>query len=564
MAQNQGITILSLIDDLLLTIFSFNTDMTKPGKPDRKGTMTFDDICLTDTNPDRSNEMAYFLPLAHRTKLQALTTTLRTSQVCHLWRDLLLMSSSVWGRLLDFDILLYAKDQLWREIYRRAGDGSRLSVQGFNIPYPSKICDFVFNLIATQWARLEWVDVYIKTSVKLSVQQSPFWSTIATPALNLRHFSFIFSIPTANPQMLTHAAPALREVCTTPSSPLHLNSPWLRQLTYLSIDGVGEPIVPFTFPAILDALSSLLNLETLRLIYTRFAEGDYSTHRNVQLPNLRKVVFEDYFNTCFAALRHISPSQQCMVEIRTTSPHELPNIQYFRLMEWLEQYLNGRRYNDRLMIDLQPTYVSFVDAYPDCYPTPTVNIRFSCPAQNNGPDAMSFFSRLSRTKLDHVKSLWFRLNIPNLYEELGDFLPVSDNFYYGLESLEVLKISAQGFLLLDMASSSIAEDDERPVPLPHLQRVRMISPSDEHDKYDQDTELGPQFVEQFLDLFKRRTKRKCPITHLDVRECAVDLRRLDICKGLKVTWRRAEVRASGEPGEYICGSGNRKILNIED
>jgi hypothetical protein len=110
------------------------------------------------------------------------------------------------------------------ELFLRAGSGARLSIKGFKIPYGSPTCDFVFGVIREHWARLEWVNIYIQTTFKLSRQQSQFWSTITTPAPNLRYFSFVFSIPiTTNPQILTANAPALRELCTSPSSSLEVS-----------------------------------------------------------------------------------------------------------------------------------------------------------------------------------------------------------------------------------------------------------------------------------------------------------------------------------------------------
>ena len=90
----------------------------------------------------------------------------------------------------------------------------------------------------------------------------------------------------------------------------------------------------------------------------------------------------------------------------------------------------------------------------------------------------------------------------------------------------------------------------------------MISPSDRDDYYDLDTELGPDFVADFIDLLMTRKRRHRSIKHLDVRGCAGDLRMLDSCTGLKVTWLDARYRRAGSPGEYVCGSGNRILDEI--
>ncbi|KDR72334.1 hypothetical protein GALMADRAFT_159028 [Galerina marginata CBS 339.88] len=546
MTTIQRTTIYSFSNDVLWTIFDINADMTQPSEPDRYGTTTRDDLCLTEANPEKI--------FTFRDRHSALTTTLRTSQVCYHWRNLLIKSSRVWGRLLDFDVLRRAKVQLRDEICRRAGCQSLLSVKGFQIPFPSPHCDFIFELIAKQWVRLRWVDIYIQTNrVTISIQQSQFWNAITTPAPNLRRFSFVFSRPMENQLVLTHAAPSLRELCTTPSSPLHLDSPWLRQLTFLSIDGVGligQPIVPNTFPAFLDALSGLSNLATLRLIYTSIAESDYNTYENVQLPNLRELIFEEYFATCFAVLQHITPTQLCTIKIQTASPHQIPDAQCRKLMKSFKIYLKSRTYNDRVLIDLQPDYFSFVDADPDCYPLPTTSIEITNLSQSVGP--ISFFDVLPLSNFTHVKSLWFRL----------DLIGINTAFYNSFLSLEVIKTTRLGFDYLAMATRASSKAT-LPIPLPCVQRISIIKNVEDAEREVFSRGLNQSFVEEFIELFKMRREKRNPIKHLDIRgRSKGDLRGLDICTGLKVTWASAQFRDGDEPGEYICGSGNQRILKL--
>jgi hypothetical protein len=332
---------------------------------------------------------------------------------------------------------------------------------------------------------------------------------------------------------------------------------------------VGEPTLQVTLPELLEVLFHMPNLETLKFIYTRVAEGIYKEHRHVQLPNLRKLVLEDHFNTCFTILRHLAPSSKCLVDIRTGDPpRDIPFDVYDNLWDSLKRYLGQRSYNDRLLVDLQPQYFSFADAYPDCYPAPTISIRITYDPQRCKGYALAFFDLLPRHKFEHVKSLRFRLNLPSLWLEItDDYLPTFIGFHDRLKSLDVLKTTIQGFSLLTSLSPSIDDDSyddiEIPLPLPRLQRIRIIPSSDTDNDLGLDVELRPEFVEEFIRFFKKRKDRDCPIKHLDVRGYGGDLRKLDRpCKGLKVTWLDARYRSAGEPGEYICGTSNRGILNV--
>ncbi|KAF8802064.1 hypothetical protein BYT27DRAFT_7113497, partial [Phlegmacium glaucopus] len=59
----------------------------------------------------------------------ALSNTRKVSQVCQGWRNIILGSPSMWGRLLDFDSLRWSSDNWQNEVLRRSGSSSTLWIR---------------------------------------------------------------------------------------------------------------------------------------------------------------------------------------------------------------------------------------------------------------------------------------------------------------------------------------------------------------------------------------------------------------------------------------------------
>ncbi|PPQ97793.1 hypothetical protein CVT26_012841 [Gymnopilus dilepis] len=548
----------ALSEDTLLRIFLFNADMSIPR--DRKRTVIPDDFCLDDIG---------HLPLPNPS---ALMSTINASHVCRDWRRALISSpksASIWGRLLDFNTM--HRPDFIEEIWNRAGNMSPLSISG-TVSYPSRACQLVFKILKGHWHRMENIAVYVNPLAPISPQDQWTWNTISKPAPKLRTFTFSFMNQlTPFPVLLTDHAPALRVFRSDPSAPLSLTAPWLSRLTHLGICGADGPPSSFGLPALLGALSHMPQLHTLELLSTKIA----SPRRSDDLPTalrlhgLQKFIMHDRADICFAVLRQVDLHHTCVLVISSSVPDMDWDDEFRGFHECLEGYLKERFYNDRIFIDLQPTYAFFTDGHGQSLPPPTTEIRVHYRYSHvGGPNARTFFDMLAvGIKLNNVKDLELRLNIYHNNDQ------TFRSFFACLTSVRVLKTTVSGMQHLLRASPSVSHSyiPNELILLPQLHRLRMIAHKDREIEVGNlwsifeasrfpETQLGPLFVNDFRRLFRLRR-----VPHLDVRNCFGDLTELDSCTGLRVTWKDARDRYSyGDIGEYICGTGNGPLLDIPD
>ena len=131
-----------------------------------------------------------------------LTTTRHASQVCRVWRDILLQSPLIWARCIDLDVLDQRLDN-WRElVLERTGD-SMLSVTAVSahrrmIP-GSSIETFLVNLLDKHWARISEIDVSMHG---LDLQDARITRSFSQPAEKLRIFVLRGSSQTSGRQRI--------------------------------------------------------------------------------------------------------------------------------------------------------------------------------------------------------------------------------------------------------------------------------------------------------------------------------------------------------------------------
>ncbi|KAF9475195.1 hypothetical protein BDN70DRAFT_936077 [Pholiota conissans] len=121
--------------------------------------------------------------------LSPLTNTRRSSQVCKLWREIILQSPSIWGNCLDLDLLGHR--YYWRdEILRRAGDAPlslKMRTMRECIGGHSDTEDFVIKVICEHWERIRVLDV---TVTKKLASNPGVRDALCRPAPQLRVFAF--------------------------------------------------------------------------------------------------------------------------------------------------------------------------------------------------------------------------------------------------------------------------------------------------------------------------------------------------------------------------------------
>jgi len=154
-------------------------------------------------------------------KRERLATTRLTSQVCRQWRQQVLTSSQLWGRL----ILLapYQRKEWMEEIMTRACE-SRIWLE-ISIPLGTSVeeADSLFSSFITVlhdcWDRIEMLEAFIASGCLSEQPNNQLWLHMSKPAPNLRLFAF--------------SDPGHRDRGKVPLSPTIFasNAPMLRSLT---------------------------------------------------------------------------------------------------------------------------------------------------------------------------------------------------------------------------------------------------------------------------------------------------------------------------------------------
>ncbi|KAF8958281.1 hypothetical protein BDZ97DRAFT_1923874 [Flammula alnicola] len=176
---------------------------------------------------------------------KALTTTVWTSHVCSLWREILLDSASIWGRIIDLNLLAQPDDEWRNEVLKRTGSAP-LYVTGrilVSVNEGNALRFFFSVLLPADWTRIRRFDVAITELAATSINEA-LWGGIQNAMPYLESFSLEISsfIPAvlASPTsvLFSNHAPALREFqLSCRNININLNTPWFHQLRTLTLEG---------------------------------------------------------------------------------------------------------------------------------------------------------------------------------------------------------------------------------------------------------------------------------------------------------------------------------------
>ena len=246
-----GTAILDLDHDVLWLIFSINT--------------TFRD----ETSVSES----------HR-------TTVRSSHVCRAWRNILLDSSSIWGRLMVINDNIH---QDWiEEIFRRS-KSSPLCIQG-NIPSGRiERLGYFSELIKNSWDRIEVFDLTLGEYDEQECKE--IWSSMQQPSPLLKHFRLdstdIHSLwHTLTEPLFGNYAPQIHEFSSY-SLLLHNIPSWLSHIAVLVWCPNATP-----FMELPNILKEMPRLERLNLCYDDFVEENIlasASDISINMPCLKNV-----------------------------------------------------------------------------------------------------------------------------------------------------------------------------------------------------------------------------------------------------------------------------------
>ncbi|KAF4612748.1 hypothetical protein D9613_011859 [Agrocybe pediades] len=196
-----------------------------------------------------------------------LDTARSCSQVCRLWRKLLLQSSSVWGRLLHIQSFENTADE-WREaVISRVGDAPLWIIGRVSI----STRPYILSILQSKWESVQVLAV--KDRDLYDGQVLPAWSFLEREAPALEVFklwidSFYMDAQHILPfsPLFRNAAPRLKSFMTSIPFQLTLPAPWLANLHSVTFNRLQS------VPTILSALKFTPHLEHL------YISGDATQH----------------------------------------------------------------------------------------------------------------------------------------------------------------------------------------------------------------------------------------------------------------------------------------------
>ncbi|CAA7270429.1 unnamed protein product [Cyclocybe aegerita] len=246
--------------------------------------------------------------------LRPLSVLRKGSQVCRTWRKMLLDSPVLWGRAIDFDVLVFA-DNEWREEVTKRTKTAPLFVTGSLDKTTDKILS---SFLAKYWSRVEVLEIHSEQSWPGPdgyVFSPNDWSFLAQPTNTIKHF--VLKIPTTSDmdhQLFSGNAPSIR-FFSTHRIFHHINPSWAANLHHLEIQIVATYHEPrLTAQEIFSALMVAHTLEVLILVGS-LEEKPAGRLQKINLPNLRHITINDTVFACNTVLGNITARRGCCLSV---------------------------------------------------------------------------------------------------------------------------------------------------------------------------------------------------------------------------------------------------------
>ena len=251
-----------------------------------------------------------------------LTITRRTSQVCRMWRNILLQSPLVWARCIDLDDL-DQKTNHWRQlVLQRTGETmlciTAVSASRRMIPEHHGLATFLAKLLDESWERIAEIDLSIHVE---DLKDNRLTGPLDRPANNLR----VFKVRTIKRRttlsdlpLLSSHAPSLVHISLPeyPSFRLDMQSPTMFTscLRHITLDQ------PIRFIAI-DFLNAFLRTPLLETLKINVADVIYEASEVHLLPRPTLFRLENIHVICPtleiypAFIDHLTPAMGCALHM---------------------------------------------------------------------------------------------------------------------------------------------------------------------------------------------------------------------------------------------------------
>ncbi|PPR01070.1 hypothetical protein CVT26_016017 [Gymnopilus dilepis] len=469
-----------------------------------------------------------------------LETIISMSRVCQAWRDVLLPSANIWGKVLQVDCLA-PMGWKWRaEIMRRTGTAS-LHIKGC-IAQAARDFEsdseapgfgteaFTIGLLRSTWSRVRRIELFL-VSMACPLQ----WKEIlALPAPRLESFKVNGIAHRAGPENLFNGVAPFLRVMHTDYVGHNLNAPWAHQLHSLELWGTNQS----TADDILKALPSMPLLRHLALTCLfRGLPGPVPVQaplpagQSIHLPKLKSLHLAGGFSCIYLAVAHaLKPSEECeLVWREIVGP--LSTEESATLSDVLARYLKMSLDKGHGADRRAPSSGFFVTFRPRLLP--------------------KIVSLLLQLLLEANLSSLKRLD---LFPEVSAILDQGDNtatFFKSLLSVTAINMSDSGYTMLYLATLPGI------ISFPELQEMTI------HYNYIPDLHHVAELHDYFLS--REKASVAVPVLHLTGNFWQQDWSILEDIKGLQVFWVEPKPDPiAGKPIKcsYICDGSKPGMLSF--
>ncbi|KDR68520.1 hypothetical protein GALMADRAFT_256747 [Galerina marginata CBS 339.88] len=532
--RDKIVPVSTLHQDLLWRIFLVNADMDGDATTAWPVFQTKQNSTHEDILPDWKN--------------RALITTWSCSHVCRRWREIIIYSPSIWGRLIDLESLVLIQPRWRAEVLRRTG-GSNLTVKGkINGERPTEQ-EFFTSVLRDYWPRIQSLIVWTSGMPSIS---NPIWECLRRPAPVLQIFHLMPLQTSTNADigaLFANNAPKIHDFRSQSIKLKFVPSvPWLTHIRRLD---VTHP-QPMPVQNWLQVLENMPQIEFLNLTWTFDIPRDTETSVQLHLPNLRDIRLCDSLRSCAVFAAQIIPAPGCRFGM--TSDFGAPRVPLPQDVTFARQHLS--RYIKNWFIDntvtgfsLSITHIDidiheYLDQPPDLLPT--LNLSSVRPGELH--TLFPFLDIFSSCDFGTITTFQFCISLYP-YQSLDSYI---GRFLLSLQAVETLHSNRDGLHYLSLLEEVLLEAEHRYPALPHLffPRLRTVKvlrkPHTVSDMYD----LSARDAQSFLAFLDSRRGSQTPVEVLDLTDWnhfeAVD--EFNVIAGLKVIYN-----AGQEIQEHMCG-----------
>ncbi|CAA7271437.1 unnamed protein product [Cyclocybe aegerita] len=423
-------------------------------------------------------------------ELRALNALRFSSQVCAVWRAIILKSSTLWASVLDLECLNQINEDWRNEVLRRTGQ-ALLSLRGLIDGENEKIRSWFSSVVAENWDRIQQLDVTLSPATDHNCQ-AVSWMFLVQPSKYLRRFCLNIRPPTST------------AICTQGIT-YPLQGPWLSQLRQLSLSQPNPRSIPSTYH-LLDILRTMPLLESLQL-------------------TIRENLLSFYI-----LLHCIHPGDGCclFVEAADDSQGTIPfdgleNMQDLMFM-WSSGYFKVHP-PKALRIHMKQLEYRIIEL----------------PFHPAGPQTR-FYSSFRPAATEHARALHHFASLDQSFFQSLTYLDIeaspdnaNDSVFRFLFDLDGLEVSSMPFSTLQFLSSHLPPRDKDYITLPSLQTLTVRNIKQEVPNLGADAfNVASPFTK-----FLTWRQGEVPLKNLDLTECGSGLPNmgfLDTFTGLNVIW----------------------------